>query len=493
MQKLNELGITVNKKDNFSDWYTQIVEKAELADIRFGIQGFVVHRPWGYFIIKKIYEYLEQEVDKQGHKQFLFPIAVKEENLKKEKEHAGFTPNVFWVSEAGSTKLEERFALRPTGEAQIYPLYSIWLRSYKDLPFLGYQSRISVFRNEMTTRPFIRGREFLFFETHDVFYTHQEALQQIDKDLETCRKVIYDKIKIPFLYFKRPQWDKFKGADNTFTPETIMPDGKKIQLASTHDLGQNFSKAFNINVVGEDEKKRLVWQTCFGPGIWRIMAALIAIHGDDKGLVLPFDMAPLQVVIIPIIFSVSKEESDKIINEGKKIQLKIEELGFRVKFDDTNETPGFKYNKYELAGVPIRLEIGPKEIKSRSVTILLRTENKRITIKSTSMLKEIKKFAVKLDEEIQKKADIYFSNNTRNANTLKELKELVKKYKGFIKIPFCSIEKDGEECAKILKNKTDGVDVCGILYPKAEEPKSNHKCIICDKEANYIVYTSKSY
>ncbi|MBI2110477.1 proline--tRNA ligase, partial [Candidatus Woesearchaeota archaeon] len=153
------LGITVKKEEDFSEWYSQVIQKADLADIRFGIQGFIVHKPWGFFIIKKIYEYLEKEVDKQGHKQFLFPIAVKEENLKKEKEHAGFTPNVFWVSEAGDKKIEERFALRPTGEAQIYPLYALWFRSYKELPFLGYQSRISVFRNEMATRPFLRGRE----------------------------------------------------------------------------------------------------------------------------------------------------------------------------------------------------------------------------------------------------------------------------------------------------------------------------------------------
>ncbi len=485
------LGITVKKEEDFSEWYSQVIQKADLADIRFGIQGFIVHKPWGFFIIKKIYEYLEKEVDKQGHKQFLFPIAVKEENLKKEKEHAGFTPNVFWVSEAGDKKIEERFALRPTGEAQIYPLYALWFRSYKELPFLGYQSRISVFRNEMATRPFLRGREFLFFEAHDVFNAHEEALEQIKLDLETCRKVIYEKIKIPFLYFKRPQFDKFKGADSTFTPDTLMPDGKRNQLASTHDLGQNFSKAYNISVKDKNEKDQFVYQTCFGPGIWRIMAALIGIHGDDKGLVLPFDMAPLQIVIIPITFANKKEDANRIKKVCKKLEDRLKKLNYRASLDDSEETPGAKYHKWELLGVPIRIEIGPKEIKVRSLAIVTRTGMKK-SVKEKELLKEIEKIAKEIDNEIGKKADLYFKDNTRNASSLKEVKTLMKNYRGFIRVPFCSVDKDGEKCAEILKEETEGGNVCGTLYPK-EEKVGKGKCIICNKKAGHIVYVAKSY
>ena len=381
------LGITVKKDENFSEWYTQVVQKADLADIRFGIQGFIVHKPHGFSIIKKIYEYLEYEIDQQGHQQYLFPIAVKEENLKKEKEHAGFTPNVFWIETAGTEKIEERFALRPTGEAQIYPLYSLWLRSHKDLPYLAYQSRISAFRNEMTTRPFLRGREFLFLETHDVFNTHEEALKQIKKDLDTCKRIIYNKLRIPFLYFKRPQFDKFKGADNTYTPDTIMPDGKKLQVASTHDLGQNFSKAYSIKVKNKEEKEVFVWQTCFGPGIWRIMAAIIGIHGDNKGLILPFEIAPIQIVIIPIRFTDKKLESKKINKTCIDLEKKIKK-NYRVKYDNSEETPGFKYNKYELLGVPIRIEIGPKELKNKSVSLVLRTSQNKKIIKINNLEKD---------------------------------------------------------------------------------------------------------
>ncbi len=480
-------GITA-KKDEFSEWYSQLIQKAELADIRFGIQGFIVHRPWGFAIIKKIYEYFEKEIEKNGHQAYLFPVAVKEDNLKKEKEHAGFTPNVFWVSEAGNKKIEERFALRPTGEAQIYPLYSLWFRSHKDLPFKGYQSRISVFRNEMTTRPFLRGKEFLFLETHDVFNEHEEASKQIEDDLKIFKKVVGDKIKLPFLYFKRPSWDKFKGANNSYTPDTLMPDGKRNQLASTHDLGQNFSKAFNIKVLGKDKKKHFVWQTCFGPGIWRIMAALIGIHGDDKGLILPFDMAPLQVVIVPILLS--NKKNIQIIKKAKKVEEEINKLGYRVKLDNSDESPGFKYNKWELMGVPLRLEIGEREVKERFLTLAVRTEKKKRKIKD--LKNEIEKSSLKLDRDIKNKANKYFKNNTRNVNSLKELKEIIKKYKGFIKVPFCSIEMDGEKCADILKAETEGGNVCGTLYPK-EERVEDKKCVVCNKKAKHIVYIAKSY
>ena len=487
--KETQEGVTVKKQDNFSEWYSQVIQKAELADIRFGVQGFIVHRPWGFFIIKKIYEYLEKEIEDDNHVAFLFPTVVKEENLMKEKEHAGFTPEVFWVSEAGSKKIEERFALRPTGEAQIYPLYSLWFKSYKDLPFKGYQSRISVFRNEMTTRPFLRGREFLFFESHDVFNTHEEVLKQVDKDLEICTKVIHNKCKIPFLFFKRPQWDKFKGAKDTFTPDTLMPDGKKNQLASTHDLAQNFAKAFNIKVMKENEKEEYVWQTCFGPGIWRIMAALIGIHGDDNGLILPWDMAPIQIVIVPVYFS--SKNTKLIVKKCKEIETKLKE--YRVKFDNTDSSPGYKYNHWELRGVPIRIEIGPKEVKENKITLSLRTNPKnKISVKLKDLVKEIEKNSTLIDKKIEEKAILYFKDKTKKTDSYNELKKMIKDYSGFVKIPFCSVDLDGEKCADKLKEETTA-NVSGTLYPKEDKIKQGQKCIICGEKANHIIYVAKSY
>ena len=486
-----EQGLTVTKEKNFSEWYTQVIQKADLADIRFGIQGFIVHKPWCFLIIRKLYEYLEAEVEKQGHLPFLFPTVVKEDDLMKEKEHAGFTPEVFWVSEAGSKKLEERFALRPTGEAQIYPTYSLWFRSWKDLPFRGYQSRISVFRNEMVTRPFLRGREFLFFEAHDVFNTHEEALAQIEKDLETCENVIRKKFKIPFFYFKRPSWDKFKGANDTYTPDTLMPDGKRNQLASTHDLGQNFAKAYGIKVKGKDEQEHYAWQTCFGPGIWRIMAALIGIHGDDHGLVVPFDIAPIQIVIIPITFVKQEAASKKVLLLCEKIEEQLKKSGYRVKFDNRDESPGAKYYQWELRGVPLRIEIGPREVEKKSVSLILRTDGKKKQVTLKDLKKEVEKSAIQVNKDIEKKAEDYFQGRIREADSLAKTKEILKIHRGFVRVSFCSVEKDGEACADKVKAETEGGYVCGTLYLKEEPAKG--KCIVCSKPAQHSVYIAKSY
>lgn len=483
-----KLGITVKKSEDFSEWYTQVVQKADLADIRFGIHGFIVHRPWAFRILRKIYEYFEKEVEKDGHEPFLFPICVKETYLKKEEKHAGFAPEVFWVSEAGSEKIEERFALRPTGEAQIYPMYSLWIRSHNDLPFKGYQSRITVFRNEKTTRPFIRGREFMFFETHDVFATHKEAIEQVKKDLDTCKKIMTEKLKIPFLFFKRPEWDKFLGADDTFTPDTLMPDGKRNQLASTHDLGINFSKAFNIKFIDKDEKIKHPYQTCFGPGIWRQMAALIAIHGDDNGLILPFEIAPIQIIIIAIF---SNKDSEKVLKKCKEIKKVLS--SYNVEIDNSDNSPGFKYNKWELKGVPLRIEIGPKEIKEKKVTIKRRTDKKGTITTIKNLKKEIQKQSSELDKQIEENAEKYFKNKIQNVSNFNEVKKIISKHRGFIRVPFCSVKKDGKECADILKEKTEGGIVCGTLFPNSENPKEKDKCIVCNKKANYIVYLAKSY
>jgi prolyl-tRNA synthetase len=326
-----------------------------------------------------------------------------------------------------------------------------------------------------------------------VFNTHEEAERQIEEDLGTCNTVINGKLKIPFLYFKRPQWDKFKGADYTFTPDTLMPDGKRNQLASTHDLGQNFSKAFDIKVKDESGEDKLVWQTCFGPGIWRIMAAIIGIHGDDKGLVLPFDIAPLQIVIVPIIFSDKKSESERVISKCREIEKNLESEGYRAKFDGGEESPGFKFNKWELMGVPLRIELGPKELENKTATLVKRTERGKIQAKLGDLEKEVRSLSLKIDQDIKAKADKYFEDNTRGSNSLNDLKMLIKKHRGFIKVPFCSVDMAGEKCADILKSETEGGNVCGTLYPKEEAVKPHDKCIVCGNKAKHIVYVAKSY
>ena len=306
----------------------------------------------------------------------------------------------------------------------------------------------------------------MFFESHDVFNTHAEALAQVKTDLKICNDVVQDLIKIPYLHFKRPQWDKFKGANNTFTPDSIAPDGKRLQLASTHDLGQNFSKAYNISVRGADGEMHNPYQTCFGPGIWRIMAALIAIHGDDQGLIIPFDMAPKQVVIVPVLI---KGKEEKVLEACMKIADTLGKAKIRYLLDDRDSSPGEKYNEWEMKGVPIRLEVGPREADANQISMAIRDQDKREVISAEELINVIQKESKALDERIDERAKKYFSNNTRDASTIEEVKKILLEHKGFIRIPFCCVDWDGESCADTLKAETAGGNVCGTLYPEEEK------------------------
>ena len=315
-----DTGITVKKSDDFSEWYTQLVQKAELGDVRYNIKGLVVYMPWATKSIKKMYKLTEDILERKGHEPLIMPSLIPESNFKLEGEHVkGFAPEVFWVTEHGAgEKFEEKMALRPTSETALYQMYSLWIRSYKDLPFKRYQS-CQVWRYEgKMTRPFFRGREFHWIEAHDVFATEKEALAQVKEDMETTKETLLEKFAIPFIFFQRPQWDKFAGAVNTYAADALMGSGKVLQLPSTHMLGQNFSKPFNVKFVDEKSEEKLAYITCYGPAISRIYGAMIALHGDDKGLVLPWDVAPKQIVIVPILFTDGKEEVLKKANELKE-------------------------------------------------------------------------------------------------------------------------------------------------------------------------------
>ena len=480
------------KNENFSDWFTWICgeDGAKLSDLRYNVQGFIVERPWGFKIIRKIYELLEKEFEADGHEPMLFPTVIPQSNLETEKEHAGFAPDVFWVTERGDEKLEEKWALRPTGEAAIYPMYSLWLRSYNDLPFKAYQSRITVFRNEKTTRPFLRGREFNFMEAHNVFNSHEEVMVQIKSDMKIMEKVIIKELKLPILFLKRPQWDKFKGADNTYCADTIHPDGRKNQMSSTHDLGENFSKAFKIMVKDGNGEEKYVWQTCFGPGIWRIMAALIAVHGDDKGLVLPVIVAPIKVIIVPVVFSSKPEEMKEILGYSKEVLEKLSNAGWKSQIDTTQNSPGYKFNEWEMMGVPLRIEIGPKEYTERKLTIARRTDKQKTTVGFNELISEIHKQALIVDDQIEKRSKSYFEKKVLDAKTYEKTKEMIEKDKCYVHVPFCSNEMDGKKCADKIKEET-GADIGGIVPFSNRKPKAD-KCIICGRPAKEYVYIGKS-
>jgi prolyl-tRNA synthetase len=493
MVSKSTLGITVKKSENFSEWFTQVCSEqgAKLADVRYGVQGHVVHRPWAMRILRKLYTMLEEEEENDGHEPILFPTVIPKKNLMKEKEHAGFTPEVFWVTEAGTKKMAEKVALRPTGETAFYPMYSLWIRSYNDLPFKRYQSRITVFRNEMTTRPFLRGREFMFFENHDVFATHDEAMHQITKDMQVMENVVRDKLKIPYKFFKRPQWDKFKGADDTYASDSLLPDGRRNQMSSTHDLGQRFAKAYNVKFKDKDNKEKFAWQTCFGPGIWRIMASLIALHGDDNGLVLPLAVAPIHVIIIPITFAKKPELNEKVMAACEDIKKSLGKK-YAVKIDTSNATPGFKFNQAELMGIPIRVEVGPRDLEKKQITIVRRTSRDKVTAKLDQAETVIKEQIKLFEKELLERAHQHYNDKTKRVNSLEEAKNVLQEHRGFVVAPFCSMDMDGEEYADILKSETNGGVVCGVPFGEEEEPKDTDVCIVSGKKAKHLVWIAKS-
>ena len=477
------------KNENFSEWYTEIIQKAELADVRYNVKGFVVFMPWSVMTMEIMYNIYEKELQKKGHKPSWFPIVIPESNFLLESSHVeGFTPEVFWVTEHGKgEKLEEKLALRPTSETAMYKMYSLWIQGLVNLPLKIYQ-RGSVYRHETkATRPFIRSREFFWIEAHNCFATKKEAIKQVKEDMDTTEKILHGEFCVPFIGFQRPEWDKFAGAVNTYAADTLMPDGKVIQQPSTHLLGQHFSKPFDISFQNEKGEKEYVWQTCYGPAISRMYASLISCLGDDKGLRFPFKLAPIQIIIVPIYKEENKVQVLKYCNKLKKSL----EKSYRIEIDDSNNTPGFKFNEWEMKGVPLRFEIGGKEVQDNKITVSLRTSKEKQLIDLVKVKTFIKLKAIEITEQLRNEANDNFKDIIHDAKTMDELKTALNKG-GFVRAPFCSIDMKGRDCADNIKAETSG-DVRGIKFINPEKPDKDDKCIYCGKQAKHIVYIAKQY
>lgn len=481
-------GITVSKDKNFSEWYTQILKKADLADIRYNVKGFVVYRPWATISIKRMYRKYEELLERNGHLPLVMPSVIPESNFETEAEHVeGFAPEVFWVSEVGSKgeRLTERLALRPTSETALYPMYSYWIRSYNDLPFKRYQS-CQVWRYEgKMTRPFFRGREFHWIEAHNVFSTMEDARAQVKEDMEMTYQMLQEEFCIPIIFFQRPEWDKFSGAEETFAADALMGSGKVLQLPSTHLLGQNFSKPFNVTYMDEDGEEKYGYQTCYGPAISRIYGAMISYLGDDKGLILPFDLAPTQIIIIPIIFT-GKEEI--VLNKTQEIYKRLREK-YYTNIDDSDDSPGQKFYFWEMKGVPFRIEIGPRDVKKEQVVIVRRYDGEKFFIKEKNLEEKLAELTSNYTKELWKKAFIDFESEIEVAYEIDSAKEAIENGK-IVVCGLCSIDKDGEQCAEVIE-KEMGAFVRGKRVD--EEKHDFATCLICNKPASCTVYLAKSY
>ena len=391
-----EVGITVSKNDNFSEWYTQVIIKAELADYA-PVKGLIVLRPDGYSIWESIKESLDKKLKETGHRNGFLPVLIPESLLSKEKEHfEGFNPEVFWVTHSGNSEIGDRLALRPTSETLAYSLFSKWIRSWRDLP-LKINFWNSALRAEIKgTKPFLRTSEFLWQEGHTVHATKDEAEKEVVDILELYKKTIEEELAVPVITGKKSEKDKFVGAVYTDTLESLMPDGKALQMGTSHFLGQNFSKPFDVKYLDENNSETFAWQTSWGVS-WRLIGGMIMTHGDDKGLVLPPRIAPIQVVIIPIYYS--DDEKNSVIQKARQIKDELSKVDLRVHLDDRDQlTPGFKFNDWEMKGIPIRIEIGPKDIAKNQIVLARRHNQTKISLdidglteKTLSELKTIQK------------------------------------------------------------------------------------------------------
>jgi len=477
----------IDKSKNFSEWYNTVIYAADLVDGRYNVQGFVVHKPWVVKAFTKLYALFEAELEKDGHEKVIFPTVIPEENFEKEKEHvAGFVPQVFWITEAGGEKMSRKLALRPTSETAFYQMYALWLQSEADLPFKLYQS-CSVFRFETETLPFIRGREFLWIETHDAFAEKQGAVAQVAKDVEIGRKVLGESLGIPLMVFARPHWDKFPGADETVAYDVLMPDGKVLQVGATHLLGQNFAKAFNIQFLKADGSKHFVWQTCFGPGIWRMMGACASVHGDSKGLIFPPAIAPVEVVIVPIF---KDDNKTQVVDYANGLAVELKKAAVSALVDDREKTPGFKYNEWELKGVPLRIEVGGKELQQQTVTLVRRDSREKKTVAKSELIAETRKLEEEMLSQMRARAETSLNSRISDAETIDDIAKALEK--GFARIGICSVAADGEACGKLIQDQTKGGKVRGRLFAQEEEPPFA-KCAACGRPAKACGYVARQY
>ncbi len=480
---MSEMGITVKKQENFSEWYTQVVLKSQMADYA-PIKGCMVFREHSFAIWERIQETFNKRIRDKGHRNVYFPMFIPESFLKKEAEHfEGFVPEVAWITAGGKRQLEEKLAVRPTSETIIDAMYAKWIRSWRDLPLkLNQWCNIVRWETE-ATKLFLRTREFLWQEGHTAHATEEEADEETMEILEIYRDLMENELAIPVLVGKKTESEKFAGALYTMTLEAMMPDGKALQMGTSHNLGQHFSKVFDIKFIGEDEKDHYVWQTSWGITT-RLIGALVMVHGDDKGLVLPPKIAPVQVVIVPIPYKDADEEA--ILSKGRETSRKLAENGVATVFDDRSEyTPGWKFNEWELKGAPVRVEIGPKDLKQKQLTVARRDTFERFTVKEENILDTITKLLDEIQNNLFSRAQKFLKQNTSTVKTYTEFQEILKEKGGFIRASWCF----NSACEEKIKEETGAT--IRLMPLKKEKPFS--KCIYCGKEAKEAVYFARAY
>ena len=471
------------KSEDFSRWYIEIIRKTEMADYA-PMKGMMVIRPYGYTIWENIQRLMDRRIKDTGHVNAYFPLFIPESFLKKEIEHLeGFAPEVAWVTQGGQEPLEERLAVRPTSEAIIGSMYAKWIQSYRDLPVLINQWA-NIVRWEKVTRPFLRTTEFLWQEGHTAHETAEEAQEETIKVLYMYKDFVEAELAIPVLEGRKSSRERFAGAVETYAIEALMSDGKALQMGTSHNLGQHFSKVFDIRFEDREQKQQYVWQTSWGVST-RLIGALIMTHGDDSGLRIPPQVAPIQVVIIPISLGNWKES---VLPVAARIEHDLRESGLRVKLDAREEfTPGWKFAEWEMRGVPLRLEVGPKDVREGRAVLVRRDIPQKELVGMPGLADRVKNALREIQNSLFEQALRFRQENTRQVSDYQEFKEVMEAKRGFIRTWWCG----RESCEDKIKEETMATIRVIPLKPAASDGPG--RCIFCHERAREQVYFARAY
>jgi len=476
MKNKNEAITSMNV--DFAKWYTDVCKKAELMDYS-SVKGFIIYRPYGYAIWENIQQYMDKKFKDTGHSNVYMPMLIPESLLKKEADHVeGFAPECAVVTRGGLENLEEPCVIRPTSETLFCEHYAKVVNSYRDLP-KKYNQWCSVVRWERTTRPFLRGSEFLWQEGHTIHATKEEAIEETLTMLNIYKRTCADLLAIPMVTGLKTEKEKFAGAEQTYTIEALMHDGKALQSGTSHYFGQGFAKAFDIKFLDKDNILKYVYQTSWGVST-RLIGALIMVHGDDNGLVLPPRVAPIQVRIIPI-----KQENLVVIEKVEEIKNELIKRGIRVDIDLTDKSPGYKFSEAEMLGIPIRIEIGPKDIENKKCIVVKRNDYNKVELNLDDNLYEtVDGLLNVIHNEMFEKAEAFLDNHTTRVNTYEEFKVTLENVGGFVKGPWCG----DTDCELKIKEDTTATSRC-----INEEEVTDEVCMCCSKKAKHIVSFAKAY
>ena len=477
MEQFKNQSIT-RQEDDFAQWYTDVCKKAELMDYS-SVKGFIIYRPYGYAIWEQIQAYLDKRFKETGHENVYMPTVIPSSLLQKEKDHVeGFAPECLVANLGGGQPIDDPLIIRPTSEVLFTEHYAKIISSYRDLPKL-YNQWCSVVRWEKTTRPFLRGAEFLWQEGHTMHETEEEARTEALKMLEIYDDLGRDVLAVPFSKGRKTDKEKFAGAEETYSIEALMPDGKALQSGTTHYFGQGFAKAFNVQFQGRDGKLAYPHQTSWGVST-RLLGAIIMVHGDDNGLVLPPYVAPIQAVVIPVA-----QQKPGVIPAARELAQLLKEAGIRVKLDESDKTAGWKFSEYEMKGVPVRVEIGPRDMENGVVTLAKRNTGEKISVKKEEMVESVKGLLDTIHKEMYEKAYRYLLDHVTEVKSMDELKDVLETKGGYCKMMWCG----NRSCEEKIKETTNATARCIPFNQMAFDDT----CPCCGKKASKVVLFAKAY